>query len=170
MSQKDVIQTLKEIMRAEPGRSNSARNLLFTKDVMDRMKDTYELDISIKVNFVDVTLVTHVTHSEGVEDSNNEGSDSSCHEGLEGNNEENSTTKHSQNVSQASHVSLNQNSYKCPYCEIMYHNSSVACDNENALDTHVVQKHPRWNAHSKPDIEKFRQEYLSRNGKEETRN
>ena len=67
MSQKDVIQTLKEIMRAEPGRSNSARNLLFTKDVMDRMKDTYELDISIKVNFVDVTLVTHVTHSEGVE-------------------------------------------------------------------------------------------------------
>jgi hypothetical protein len=164
-------------MKAEPGRSNSARSLVFSHNVMDRMKDTYELDISIKVDFV--THVTHVTLSGGVDNSFNQKYDTEKGENVEnyqekdienGDSEALDRPLHSNNVSQASHVSLNQNSYKCPYCEIMYHNSSIAYDNENALDTHVVQKHPRWNAHSKPDIEKFRQEYLSRNGKEGTSN
>jgi hypothetical protein len=162
LSQKEITQTLKEIMKAEPAKhTGSSRRLVFSQDVLDRMKDTYDIDIEIEVDFeTNGTHGTHGTLSRYIREENNEvGSDSSS-EVPDGNDKRESTTTHSQNVSQVSQAS--QNSYKCPYCEIMYHNSSVTYDNEDALDTHVVQKHPRWNAHSQPDIEKFRKEYTKK--------
>lgn len=50
-SQKSVILTLKEVFKAEPpGRNGSSRRLFFSEVVMDRMKDTYEMDNDIKVD------------------------------------------------------------------------------------------------------------------------
>lgn len=45
----------------------------------------------------------------------------------------------------------------CPYCEILGH-GRVEFSSEDLLERHGVQKHPGWPIHSKPDIEKFRQE------------
>jgi hypothetical protein len=138
------------------------------------MKDIYDIDVEIEVDIEsNGTHGTHGTLSERVNDSFNQNYDTGNGHDKEnyqdkdteyGDNEALDRPLHPNNVSQASQVSQNSQLYKCPYCEIMYHNSSIAYDNENALDTHVVQKHPRWNAHSKPDIEKFREEYLRRNG------
>jgi hypothetical protein len=51
-SQKGIIQTLKEVFQAEPPRRNgSSRRLVFKQNVLDRMKDTYEMDIEIEVDF-----------------------------------------------------------------------------------------------------------------------
>ncbi len=172
LSQKEVTQTLKEIMKAEPPkRTGSARSLVFSQDVLDRMRDIYDIDIEIEVDIEsNGTYGTHGTLPENMNDSFDHNYDTGNGYNRE-NNQENDTEypdteasdipSRSNNVSQVSQVS--QNSYKCPYCEIMYHNSNVAYDNEDALDTHVVQKHPKWNAHSQPDIEKFRQEYLRKN-------
>jgi hypothetical protein len=52
VSQKRLIQTLKEVFHAEPPRRNgSNRRLVFKQNVLDRMKDTYEMDIEIQVDF-----------------------------------------------------------------------------------------------------------------------
>ncbi|MGH9988600.1 MAG: hypothetical protein ACRD8W_32105, partial [Nitrososphaeraceae archaeon] len=58
--------------------------------------------------------------------------------------------------------------YRCPFCEILGH-GIVSFSNTDSMDKHTVQRHPRCNPYSQPDIEKFRQEYLRKcngNGKE----
>jgi hypothetical protein len=52
LSQKGVIQTLKDVFHAQPpNRHGSSRRLVFSDVVLDRMKDTYEMDIEIVVDF-----------------------------------------------------------------------------------------------------------------------
>jgi hypothetical protein len=52
LSQKGVTQTLKDVFHAEPPKhKGSTRNLVFSQHVLDRMKDTYEMDIEIEVDF-----------------------------------------------------------------------------------------------------------------------
>ncbi|MGC1134746.1 MAG: hypothetical protein WA941_18105, partial [Nitrososphaeraceae archaeon] len=52
LSQKEVISTLKNVFGAKPPKhTGSARSLVFSQHVLDRMKDTYEMDVEIKVGF-----------------------------------------------------------------------------------------------------------------------
>jgi hypothetical protein len=47
--------------------------------------------------------------------------------------------------------------HPCPYCEILGH-GKVEFSNKDMLERYGVQKHLGWPIHSKPDINKFRQE------------
>jgi hypothetical protein len=67
LSLKGVIQTLKDVFSAEPPKhTGSARELVFSQKVLDRMKDIYDMDIEIKVDFktletLDAKNETHET-------------------------------------------------------------------------------------------------------------
>ena len=61
LSQKEVTLTLKNVFGAKPPKhTGSARSLVFSQHVLDRMKDTYEMDVEIEVDFeTHETLETH---------------------------------------------------------------------------------------------------------------
>jgi hypothetical protein len=66
LSVKSVIQTLKEIFHAEaPRHTGNSRTLVFSKNILDKMKETYEINIDIKVGFD--TLETLETLSVGID-------------------------------------------------------------------------------------------------------
>jgi hypothetical protein len=123
LSLKGVIQTLKEVFHAEPPRHiGSTRSLVFSQDVLDRMRDTYDIDIEIKVDFE--THETLETLFVGISKDSNHSGDTANEENDEGinenyeekeiesniNNDESAadTSLYSQNVSQVSQASQTQ--------------------------------------------------------------
>lgn len=126
LSLKGVIQTLKDVFNAEPPKHRgSARELVFSQKVLDRMKDTYEMDVEINVqesdNLINETHETDETLSIGIDRYSNHSSGAENKENTEERNEKYEETDresnnnecietdkdplHSQNVSQASQAS-----------------------------------------------------------------
>lgn len=120
LSLKVVIQTLKDVFHAQPPRhTGTSRTLVFSEEILGRMRDTYEIDIDIKVGFE--TLETLETLSVGIDNSSNYSDDKENGESTKESDEnlteadievidsiiENNAVQPepSNNVSQASHVS-----------------------------------------------------------------
>ncbi|MGH9982982.1 MAG: hypothetical protein ACRD8W_03400 [Nitrososphaeraceae archaeon] len=106
LSQKGVIQTLKEVFQAEPPKYHSnSRRLIFSTEIIDRMAEVYDIDVEVNVQEDDTlrthrTLRTHVGLDKHIEDnvSNDGEKPTDCNE----------ASQHPRNVSYVSYASYPQ--------------------------------------------------------------
>jgi hypothetical protein len=120
LSIKTMIQTLKEVFHAEPPRhTGTSRTLVFSKNILDKMKDTYEINIDVKVGFETLeTLETLSVSIDAIPSENVSTENAENKEEIDRNHKEESTnhqevdtgsnvkqSEHPYNASHVSHVS-----------------------------------------------------------------
>jgi hypothetical protein len=174
LSQKEIVQALKDVFGAERSRDKTSRKLAFDRSKIERLAKIYELSVEVKV----VTHMTHMTHvgldkhiEERSEDekiviSKQENTNIHIKNTVENekstSGEDGKGDQASSHVSQASHVSptttIEEQSkpmllpdqlfeFQCYYCD------DCKANDEEDYKRHVVLKHPSKPAYpSKADL------------------
>jgi ribosomal protein S27E len=163
LSQKEVTLTLKNVFGAKPPKhTGSARSLVFSQHVLDRMKDTYEMDVEIEVDFeTHGTLETHFgstgnesnysdsTKNEENGEENNENYDESNIKSSNDDDEsEANRSVHSQNVSHVSQASQTKPSMTAsdtsdsliPRLDLKQSQAAVVRTNEDLISLLLLQQ------------------------------
>jgi hypothetical protein len=138
LSQKGVIQTLKEVFQAAPPKYHSnSRKLIFSQDIIDRMGEFYDIDIEIMIQEGDdtATLRTHRTDRTYV------GLDRHIDNNGDNSHEENPIKERAANPKQASYASYG-NSDDDDKPKMYFSNGNYHCENCNEKgDKFYMEEH-----------------------------
>jgi hypothetical protein len=195
LSQKEVTSKLKNVFGAKPPKHTaSRRKLVFSQHVLDRMKDTYEMDVEIEVDFeTHETLETllgstssYPNHHDSTGNGENKEKSNKNYEesATESNNHADGsladTPLDSHNVSQVTQVTQTQTNNEirtCAYCIISNRiedtNKTTGFPTLSAYEKHIINSH-RNPANQKSltfdpeplDLEKFESEFIAEKQKQ----
>ena len=145
LSQREITHILLDVFDAEPCKNREGRGLIFDIHKLERLGQTYNLDVKIEVVKEGVTHVTHVTHlgldrhmsleSESIKNTKNH---AQTHE-KDASNSSNKSDIHSSEVSQVSQVSQDAESgiYSCADCNHRFETEEQCREIQYVIDAMI---------------------------------